>query len=588
MVSLLFLCAKPLLVSRTMPRAGKFFFLGSLILTLFCTGCGNSPGIAPPPPVQTYSLSGQVTPVAAGNGAKATLSGAASATTTADNSGNYSFTNLTSGTYAVTPSKAGYGFTPTSQAVTINGADVMGVNFIGAVTPATYMISGSITPASVGSGATVTLSGAASGSTTADSGGNFSFTSLNNGTYTVTPSSSTATFSPPSQSVTINGASVTGVSFTGTSSVTQNACGNTLSSASPICQVIGAGHLNPAWTVISRHGEYDQNETECNIPSAITTPPLTITTAAVSYTCGNFNANGTVNTTPASWPYTTGDMQWGSFNFTYGTVTVRGKFPSSTTSLWPAYWLLGTNCQTLNIYSGDTGSNGCPNLDSSGYMEIDMVECYNSGGWCQFHVANPGFGIGGNCDVAYSVDTNYHTWVLNWTSNNITISMDGTVENGSGCSHSVAGPMFFILQTQTGGAGGTPNNAALPANFVTDFVQVQNSSGALIFADNFAPDIYFAQSAAGTGSGDDCADARATSSMLAMDWVPGNTLHLCGALTSSITALGSGTSSNPITLTFEPGAYFTASVWSSAINLNGFTYIIVPTIPCGGPSCPPS
>src|SRR5277367_2905281 len=116
--------------------------------------------------------------------------------------------------------------------------------------------------------------------------------------------------------------------------------------------------------------------------------------------------------------------------------------------------------------------------------------------------------------------------------------------------------------------------------------KIKDTSGTVIFQDNFAQDIYYAQTAAGTGSGDDCADARATSSMLAMDWVPGNTIHLCGALTTSITALGSGTSANPITVTFEPGAYFTGSVWSSAINLNGFTNIIVPIIPCGGSSCP--
>src|SRR5208337_1146691 len=125
------------------------------------------------------------------------------------------------------------------------------------------------------------------------------------------------------------------------------------SSASPTCQVIGSGHLNPAWTVISRHGEYGQNETECNIPSAIATPPLTITTSYTSHTCGDFNENGTVKTTPAVWPYTTGEMQWATLNFTYGTVTIRGKMPSESTQTWPAYWFMDSVCQNQNIYSGD-------------------------------------------------------------------------------------------------------------------------------------------------------------------------------------------------------------------------------------------
>jgi hypothetical protein len=58
-----------------------------------------------------------------------TLSGAASATTTADSSGAYSFTGLANGTYTLIPSHAGYVFSPGSKAVTVNLANVTGVNF---------------------------------------------------------------------------------------------------------------------------------------------------------------------------------------------------------------------------------------------------------------------------------------------------------------------------------------------------------------------------------------------------------------------------------------------------------------------------
>ena len=57
------------------------------------------------------------------------LGGAASATATADSSGNYTFSNLVNGSYTVTPAKSGYAFTPGTQAVTIIGANVTGVNF---------------------------------------------------------------------------------------------------------------------------------------------------------------------------------------------------------------------------------------------------------------------------------------------------------------------------------------------------------------------------------------------------------------------------------------------------------------------------
>jgi uncharacterized protein with LGFP repeats len=122
-----------------------------------------------------------------------TLVGAASATVTADASGNYSFPGLPNGAYTVTPSKTGFTFAPVNRAVTVSGADLTSVNFT--TTAITWSISGTITG---GSGATVTLSGAASATATADGSGNYSFIGLANGAYTVAPGKSGFTFSPPS------------------------------------------------------------------------------------------------------------------------------------------------------------------------------------------------------------------------------------------------------------------------------------------------------------------------------------------------------------------------------------------------------
>src|SRR6266704_2243200 len=76
-----------------------------------------------------FILSGTINPAAAGNGAAVALSGAASATSTADNSGNYTFAGLPNGSYTITPGNAGYTFTPPSQSVTVSGANVSGANF---------------------------------------------------------------------------------------------------------------------------------------------------------------------------------------------------------------------------------------------------------------------------------------------------------------------------------------------------------------------------------------------------------------------------------------------------------------------------
>ena len=167
----------------------------------------------------TYTISGSISG-AGGNGATVTLSGAASASTTANSSGNYTFSGLANGTYAVTPAQTGYTFSPSSQAATINGANVTGVNFTATSVGTTYTISGTISPSAGGSGATVILSGAAGATTTANSSGVYSFTALGNGSYTVTPSNSGYSYTPTNQAVTINGASVSGVNFTASASAT--------------------------------------------------------------------------------------------------------------------------------------------------------------------------------------------------------------------------------------------------------------------------------------------------------------------------------------------------------------------------------
>ncbi len=66
-------------------------------------------------------------------GATVDLSGDASASTTADGSGNYSFGGLANGSYTVTPSLAGYAFTPPLLNVIVQDVGVAGVNFTATV-----------------------------------------------------------------------------------------------------------------------------------------------------------------------------------------------------------------------------------------------------------------------------------------------------------------------------------------------------------------------------------------------------------------------------------------------------------------------
>ena len=162
----------------------------------------------------TFTVSGTISG-AGGNAATVTLTSGTTTvgTVTSTTAGAYSFTNVANGSYTVTPTKAGFTFTPASQAATVNGAnrDGAGFQFSGADL---YRIRDDHRhgrECSRGArGASGAHQRAALTSTTA---GAYTFTGVANGSYTVTPTKTGFSFTPVSQAVTVNGANVTVPAF---------------------------------------------------------------------------------------------------------------------------------------------------------------------------------------------------------------------------------------------------------------------------------------------------------------------------------------------------------------------------------------
>jgi len=104
-----------------------------------------------------------------------------------------------------------------------------------------------------------------------------------------------------------------------------------------------------------------------------------------------------------------------------------------------------------------------------------------------------------------------------------------------------------------------------------------------------ATDIYVAQSATGASNGADCADAYpVTWFNTAANWGtqigPGVTVHLCGTITTSLTAQGNGAAGSPVTILFESGAILSQPYCAgdACLNLTGRSYITVDGgTPCG-------
>lgn len=98
------------------------------------------------------------------SGATVKLTGNTNATTTADSSGNYTFTGLGNGAYTVTPAKAGIIFQPSSQNITVSNTSVTGVNFTAAsgqlaINPSTFSFGGVSVGSSAQIQATLTATG---------------------------------------------------------------------------------------------------------------------------------------------------------------------------------------------------------------------------------------------------------------------------------------------------------------------------------------------------------------------------------------------------------------------------------------------
>jgi hypothetical protein len=103
----------------------------------------------------------------------------------------------------------------------------------------TFSLAGAISPSSIGTGTVLALSGAKTASVVVSTAGTYTFGQLGNGTYTVTPSKPGYLFVPPSQSVTLSGASVAGLDFTVAEAPTYTVTGT----ISPLAG--GAGHGEP-------------------------------------------------------------------------------------------------------------------------------------------------------------------------------------------------------------------------------------------------------------------------------------------------------------------------------------------------------
>jgi len=216
-----------------MPRSVRSLSRTLLVVVLAALGCGpevqpdaigvtrQAPGVFATPGAGArqgnggnaagHGASGTVLG-AAGQGVILALSGDATASTSTDVNGDFSFDGLADGSYQVTPQKDGFKFQPQSVWFTVNGSNVGEQNFLALPVPIAHGIFGTISHGPADS-ITIDLTGPVHTEASTQADGGYAFEGLADGTYLVTPSLGGYTFTPPQLSLTVSGADVTGADF---------------------------------------------------------------------------------------------------------------------------------------------------------------------------------------------------------------------------------------------------------------------------------------------------------------------------------------------------------------------------------------
>ena len=224
-----------------------------------------------------------------------------------------------------------------------------------------------------------------------------------------------------------------------------------------------------AWFVMNRHGDYSNNELQCYRPANVAEAGglLTITTQVQTATCGDATHS------PSSWNYTSGMIQWKTFNFKYGTIEMRAKLAGGQ-GPWPALWLLGTNCQVSNETGADN-FGGC-NWPSPGSDEIDITEILGAMTSVNqaIHTTQGSY----RCTATTSdVSQNWHVYDLVWSPGKLVWHIDGVAT----CTITTAvpsTPMFLIINTAVAAGGSSVNDSTLPQTLSVDYVRVTTSGTA--------------------------------------------------------------------------------------------------------------
>lgn len=203
-----------------MKKSSAILWAFIMLLAIMAVSCSKGKNPTAPPEKETYTVTGIIREGDSGlAGVSVRITGnSVDQTAITDSNGTYAFSDISDGTYAITPSKSGYTFNPASATVTISGSDKTAGIIIATKAGYGYTVTGIIREGDSGlAGVSVRITSSSVDQTTiTDSNGAYAFSNLANGTYTITPSKAGYSFTPSSAQVTVNGANTSTANISAT------------------------------------------------------------------------------------------------------------------------------------------------------------------------------------------------------------------------------------------------------------------------------------------------------------------------------------------------------------------------------------
>lgn len=168
---------------------------------------------------------------------------------------------------------------------------------------------------------------------------------------------------------------------------------------------------------------------------------------------------------PGTYDYTGGWVStYGKFDFTYGYVEIRAKYPAGR-GMWPAFWTLASD----NVWG--------PEFDIAEYFGDEqrmhfglMYTEYPAVNWDSQHYRTS----------AWTDD--WHTYALEWSPGEANFIVDGRIQHTILTDYVPAEPMYLILQTGVGtasGPAGAPSDDSIfPNYFDIEYIRVYQRDNA--------------------------------------------------------------------------------------------------------------